>query len=184
MGAFFTNIHLRGASAEDVTKALKDIGATPAYLVQSSDRWTSAFPKCTEEQDMSVLTDITKLLSEKLQTWGLCCLVHDSDIFNYVLFKSGIDVDVYDSAPGYWSGEDVPPSGGNFSLLAQLLEDDHKIEDVEHILQSADTQDEFLFADDRWRRLAVCLGIDEDVASSGFEYLSTTDSDQRYALID
>jgi hypothetical protein len=176
MGASFTNIHIYSTQAEEVGKTLAQAGATPAYIGSSSSRWTSVYPEKSETQDADILKEVAASLSKLNATWGLASLVHDSDIFQYWLFKDGIEVDSYDSAPGYWQDEELPPAGGNVNILSQLIGDDCDKSAIEHVLR--DDEDEFLFAEDRCAGFAKCLGINERFSTVGFEYISSEGTDE------
>jgi hypothetical protein len=163
-------------------KQVRESEAAPAYVVRSSDRWTSIFPECTETQDLDVLKSITQSISKLSKSWTFGCLVHDSDIFNYVLFKDGVEMDCYDSAPGYFEGDETAPSGGNLEMLAGLCREKCSKEDLANILHSED-EDEYLFAELRWYKLANLLGIEEDHAAVGFEYIESDEGADKYQLV-
>ena len=97
MGTFVTNLHACGADRHAVIDALRSLNVVPAYVRGSPDNtWTSIFPEAAD-QDRPVIAFI----------------VHDSDIFLYWLCDSGKELDRYNSAPGFFTGEDMPPEGGN-----------------------------------------------------------------------
>src|SRR5262245_52734565 len=105
MGAFFTNLHARTVDATAFERALTTLGALPAYVSEPEGGWLSAYPELTESQDTDELDRLASALSQHLHCAVFAFLVHDSDIFRYVLFEDGKLRDVYDSAPGYFEGK-------------------------------------------------------------------------------
>ena len=117
MGSFITNLHVRGADQESIATALQSLRATPAYLSGGrGDAWVSVFPDGVD-QDSAALQTLGAELSQRLQRPVIAFLVHDSDIFAYMLFDKGKELDRYDSAPGYFSGENLKPTGGTIDVL-------------------------------------------------------------------
>ncbi len=60
-----------------------------------------------------------KRLSRTFQCGVFACLVHDSDVFYYVLYEDGKQADEYDSSPGYFNGKSLPPQGGAPGVLVR-----------------------------------------------------------------
>jgi hypothetical protein len=97
MGSFYTNVQVKSDEPEAVMSAVEGCGALPAYVSRKAHNgWTSVYPKATESQDGAVLADIASKLSQALSTGAVGMLVHDSDIFQYVLCENGSKVDQYD----------------------------------------------------------------------------------------
>src|SRR5690349_10224754 len=118
MGTFVTNLHVRDADRHAVIEALRSLDAIPAFVrVSPEDTWTSIFPEAVD-QDQAALSEMASNLSKALNRPVIAFLVHDSDIFLYWLYDGGKELDRYNSAPGYFTGEETPPEGGNPDTLA------------------------------------------------------------------
>jgi hypothetical protein len=134
MGSFITNLHVRGADHESIVAALQSLRATPAYLSAGrDDAWISVFPDGVD-QDAMALQKLGTELSRRLQQPVIAFLVHDSDIFVYLLFDKGEELDRYDSAPGYFSGEDLKPSGGAIDVLMRYCSKATSVEQLTRLL--------------------------------------------------
>src|SRR5215510_10381380 len=118
MGAFVTNLHVRDADRNAVIAALRSLDVVPAYVRGSPDNtWTSIFPEAAD-QDEAALSEMARSLSKVLNREVIAFIVHDSDIFLYWLCANGSELDRYNSAPGYFTGQETPPEGGNPDMLA------------------------------------------------------------------
>lgn len=112
MGTFVTNLHVRNADPQSVIEALRSLDVVPAYVRGSPEStWTSIFPEAAD-QDESALSKMASGLSKALNRPVIAFLVHDSDIFLYWLYDSGKELDRYNSAPGFFTGKQIPPEGG------------------------------------------------------------------------
>src|SRR5262245_45629482 len=106
MGSSYTNIQVRSKDQQAVIDAVQNADALPAYVSPvSSTGWVSVYPRSTEDQDDEDLKQIANQLSQNLNTGVFGLLVHDSDIFMYVLSENGTLKDQYDSDPGYFDGK-------------------------------------------------------------------------------
>jgi len=120
MGSSYTNIQVRSRDFERVVDSLRKTSTLPSYVSKPCDRgWISVYPRATESQDPKILRSIAESLSRDLETGVFGLLVHDSDLFFYVLFEEGRLADEYDSDPGYFDGSNVAPSGGNMQAVAR-----------------------------------------------------------------
>jgi hypothetical protein len=120
MGTFLTNLHVRGEDQDAVEMALADADGLPAFVSDARGGWISVYPEPTESQDLAVIDDVASGLSKALATTVIAFVVHDSDVFFYQLCERGVVRDRYDSAPGYFDGEDRPPEGGDPAALLPL----------------------------------------------------------------
>jgi len=150
MGTFVTNLHARDADRNAVIEALRSLGVVPAYVRDSPEStWTSIFPEAAD-QDQAALFGLARGLSKALKRPVIAFIVHDSDIFLYWLYDKGNELDRYNSAPGFFTGEEVPPEGGNPDKLAafcppgtpierlmQVLHPEKKTVDVETAVKEA-----------------------------------------------
>lgn len=120
MGSSYTNLQVRTRDYDRVVSILRDGNALPVYVSKPCDRgWISVYPRGTENQDPQLLRALAQRLSKDLETGVFGFLVHDSDLFWYVLFENGKQSDEYESDPGYFDGEDVGPSGGNMRAVVR-----------------------------------------------------------------
>src|SRR5579883_1596598 len=118
MGSSFTNIQVRTKNADAVKAALEKAKILPAFVAARAESdWVSVYPRETESQDGETLKRIANELSREVNTGVFGVLVHDSDIFMYVLCENGQLIDEYDSDPGYFDGRNVMPSGGKMEAL-------------------------------------------------------------------
>ncbi len=131
MGSSYTNLQLRTRDFERVVSILQDENILPAYVSSACERgWISVYPRSSESQDPRILRSLAVSLSKQLDTGVFGFLVHDSDLFWYVLCESGRQVDEYESDPGYFGGEDVSPSGGNMQAVARYCVPGTTIKDL------------------------------------------------------
>ncbi len=91
----------------------------PAYS-RGSEHWLGIYPSATDEQNEADLVTAAKRLSAEAKTRALAILVHDSDVLMLLVFENGVEVDSYNSCPGYFDGGSRKPKGGNLSQLASL----------------------------------------------------------------
>jgi hypothetical protein len=176
MGSFYTSIHVRSETREDVLQAIRDCKLQPAYVsVRPHAGWFSIFPKSTEAQDQNLLRKLTGDLSKQLNSAALGMLVHDSDIFWYVLCEAGKVADVYDSDPGYFGGSERPPSGGDVVKLAKYCVPNTSVIELKKILLTRN--DETFSGDYLAEQIGQRLGLPEEFYSNGFNYLEQEDCD-------
>jgi len=117
MGTFVTNLHIRDAERNAVIGALRSLDVVPAFVRGSPEHtWTSIFPEAAD-QDQAALSEMASTLSRALNRPVIAFLVHDSDVLLYWLYNGGKELDRYNSAPGYFTGEETPPEGGNPDAL-------------------------------------------------------------------
>ncbi|WP_316181009.1 hypothetical protein [Bradyrhizobium sp. SZCCHNRI1009] len=134
MGSFITNLHVRDAAPRAVIEALKSLGVVPAYVRGSpADAWTSIFPQAAF-QDEAGLSALALALSSALQRPVIAFIVHDSDILLYLLVDDGKQRDSYNSAPGYFTGENLPPEGGEPEALATYCRADNATDQLSRLL--------------------------------------------------
>ena len=100
----------------------------------------------------------------------LAVLNHDDDILFYHLYERGAKTDEYCSTPGYFSGEDSPPSGGDARKLCRAFESPNT-DGVEAILHPTD-EDRPAFAVEQHDALTRALGAPDYAVGVGFTYVS------------
>ena len=172
MGAFYTNLTVRGPSRDQVISALGDRRAFVSGTVNSC---TVVLDEACESQDMQILSELAARLSSRLSCPVLAVLIHDDDVLCYELWKQGDRLDQYNSRPGYF--EDVPegdrPSGGDAAILAKAfgVADPAPIESI--LRKGGD--DKFTFESDRHQELVSALGIPDFAVGAGYTYAEAGD---------
>jgi hypothetical protein len=135
MGAFYTNITLKGPEGHAVLDVLRK-NHRRAYVFQGQASFTVVFEAEIEGQDEKLLCRLTRLLSLELECPALGVLNHDDDLLIYYLYSRGQEKDRYNSTPGTFTGVDKPPAGGKAALLIEAFELNCKPERVADILHS------------------------------------------------
>lgn len=105
MGNFYTNITLRGASHDRITRLLSAWGER-AYVSPMLNECIVVYPASTESQDVGLLNALAARLSTEASCPALAVLNHDDDVLAYWLFVRGRLLDSYDSSPGYFGDLD------------------------------------------------------------------------------
>lgn len=168
MGSFYTNVTLRHEDQQAVAEALRELERT-AYVTPPAHGAIVVFDQATDENDPEELARLTALLSGRLRCAALGVLNHDDDVLVYVLCENGRERDRYDSRPGYFSGEDAPPSGGDADALRAAFGagDRAELERVLHPRGEGPT-----FATDQHQALVAALGTNGAAVGTGYGYVS------------
>src|SRR6266704_6543459 len=153
MGNFYTNVTLYGA---DRTKALALLKGRNAAVSPTVREFTIVWDEECETQDERILEALTKRLSHELDCPAWAVLNHDDDVFLYVLFARGEELDRYNSCPGYFDGSNSEPEGGKSTLLAKAFGVESAAKSIERILRA---RDEYAFALERHQALIGALGM-------------------------
>ena len=171
MGNFYTNITLRSHQAR-VIEVLEREERT-AYVTPTVNGCTIVCDEECDEQDTDVLEELAALLSRELSCVTFAVLNHDDDVLIYWLYENGTLSDHYDSAPGYFSGDDDEPSGGDAYRLCRAFGVPDQVAEVEDVLRTPSfSEDEhYLFAIERHLDLIEALGIPLFAAGIGYTYL-------------
>ena len=185
MGAFYTNITLRGPDREQVAQCLKQMKRT-AYVSPTADGFTVVYDKETENQDDADLMGLASQLSAAFECPALAVLVHDSDVLAYWLFEEGTLADEYNSAPGYFEGlARTHPAGGNPEKLCAAFAAHDAVESVADIFRAVrsrgvggDRSEGYVFVEDLHQDLTQALGMPSFAVSTGYRYLETGDRPQ------
>lgn len=170
MGSFFTSVHVRHPNKKVVMKAVDTTQCVPAFVTDAENGWVTVFPQMTENQDYDLLINVTKALSRELKTPTVGTLVHDSDIFKFVVCEKGQVIDEYDSCPDYFDdSEQSTPTGGNPETLAAIsTSGTTTAANFTELLK-----EEVTFAEDLAVEFARLLGISGDVATVGYTYAAS-----------
>lgn len=170
VGSFYTNVTLVGAPAKKVTRWLSRRGRSG--FVASDDRYTVVFDQLAEAQD-GTNAALARDLSSEFRCPTVAVTNHDDDVLYVDVYDSGMHVDHYDSAPGYftWDGEGDPPEpeGGRAVELARLFGAD-AYENVEEVLRAA-----YDFEHDRHLALISSLRLSPLAHGAGYDYLAAGD---------
>jgi hypothetical protein len=174
MGAFYTNLTLRGPNLETVLSYL-NAEQTSAYLAEPQPGTVVVYDEVSDEsQDDAALMALAERLTRQFDCGALAVLNHDDDILAFWLYEKGAQLDQYDSCPGYFTGEEAPPAGGDAAALCRVFGvDAAKAAELETILRTA--PEGYVFASGRHEDIVDVLGLPDCVVSFGFRYLSTGD---------
>lgn len=164
MGSFYTSLTVRGADREDIVQAMK--GRTAA-ISPAFDGYTVVWDEECEKQDQVIIERLTLQLSKQVGSSVLAVLNHDDDILWYVLCSPEGKLDEYNSAPGYFEGNELPPAGGDAHVLAKTIAVNASEENVRRVLHNT----EYVFASERHSALLEALGMPV-VACTGYNYVA------------
>ncbi len=170
MGFFYTNIVLQGPSQQDVVAHLTNLGRT-AYVSPTANNITVVYDRECEDQNEAVLEEVGGSLSRHFRCPALVSLVHDSDLYMYLLFADGEPVDAYNALPDYFDDEQPSaPTGGDARQLCAAFGVEHAVAEVHGLLHpEGDGDDEdWLFGEDLHAELAGLLGFPPFAAEVGY----------------
>jgi hypothetical protein len=167
VGNFYTNYTLRGPSQQAVSAAL---AGRSAIVTPVKDNSVVVFDEESDLQSAEVIAKLGSHLSIALGCPVLAVLNHDDDILFYQLYEGGSQTDEYCSAPGYFSGADAPPTGGNALKLCAAF-GSSATEAVEPILHPPDGE-RATFAFEQHDALVRALGLSDYGVAAGFNYVS------------
>jgi len=172
MGASFTNCHARTSDKPSCVKALEGLIHSRALITDAKNGWITAYDETSESQDIEELRRLGQGISAKLKTAVFCFLVHDSDIFVYLLYDKGKFVDQFDSRPDYFgpvTEEHRKEWAGNFNRLVKLARRGTTVEKIRKVLETHQIVEE-----DRAAQFAGLMGIEQRRAREGFKYARET----------
>ena len=171
MGNFYTNITLRAATQERVAQA---VAGRTCYVSRELDGHVIVADERCDEQLTPELTALAEQLSSGLGVRAVAVMNHDDDVLWLQFFDRGSSLgDEYVSAPGYSSGEESPPTGGDSTAIAQAFGIPERGSEVERILR-ADSA-EYAFAFERHSELFRVLGLPDAAAGVGYTYIADGD---------
>ncbi len=168
MGNFYTNYTVRSTDQAAVASALSGRSAMITPVLNGS---LVVFDEESDSQSPGVLTELGARLSKSLRCPVLAILNHDDDILVYELHESGVKTDAYCSAPGYFGGEDAPPSGGDARKLCAAF-GSAKIDEVAAILHPPDGERP-TFAVQQHAALVDALATSSYGVGMGFTYVAS-----------
>jgi hypothetical protein len=190
MGSFFTNVQVStGERAAEEVRAgivaalrerareagleeddsLSDEEAERVILIAplGPEPWIAVYDEVAEGQDHDVLQELGAALS-RAGNASVTVLVHDSDVLETHLYRSGVHVDRYNSYPNY--GDEDPdkerePVVGNAPLWQPVLTNGATPASLRAAWETHDT-----FAEDALARIAKQLGWSEERCMDGFRF--------------
>lgn len=124
----YANIILSAADCDEVVLYL-DSKHCPSF-VYAADEHICVFPKQGQ-----FIHAIAESLSITFACVALAVSVTDDSVFTYLLYDGGELIDDYDSCPGYLTGQNLPPNGGNAELLALKFGVPDAVSKLEDILR-------------------------------------------------
>lgn len=159
MGAFITNFHVMSHSSNMTTEVMREIAKSGFHVTSMKKGWVSVFDE-SANQEPKEMKRIASELSARLQTAVVAFLVHDSDIFLYLIYDRGRCVDEYNSTPDYFEEVDekeMQRTAGEPEVLLRYATEGTMMSQLRDVLDRArfDT-----FAEERMCRLAALLGVD------------------------
>jgi ankyrin repeat protein len=172
MGSFFTNYHVRNANAAACAKALTTLISSRALVTDAKNGWTTVYDERSESQNIEVLRELAKGLSSKLKTAVIAMMVHDSDIFVYLIYEKGKLIDQFDSKPDYFgpvSEAQKKEWRGDFAKVIPYAKKKASIQDFKRAAEK-----EIVFEEDRAGEFSQLLGIEQSHARTGFKYVQET----------
>jgi hypothetical protein len=168
MGNFYANHAVATGDTHAVADALDSRGRR-AYVAGTSGI-TFVYDERCDAQDLDELRRVAELLSRDCGAPVLAACNHDDDVLWLALAEDGRVVDVYESRPGYFEGEDVPPRIANVKRLCLAFGVASAAAEVERLL--AKSHATFIVEVDRHRALLRALGIESDAGLFGYRYVS------------
>jgi len=159
MGNFYVNLTLRAADAEQVTRALEDLGRD-AFVAGPAEGWMIIYDALCDTQSEDEIVDLGQELTRRLGAPALAVLNHDDDVLACWLFAGGRLLDRCESPS---SGK---ARGGDAPLICATLGVDASAADVERALRAPRT-----FAIERHLELCALLGLPQAPAGLGFRHV-------------
>jgi len=131
MGNTYHNIVLRGAEQAAVIAAVERLRQA-AFVTPIIEGHIVVYPEAYQGIWLAAR------LSRELHGPAFSVAVYDDDVLVYDLFADGVQTDHYDSNPGFGTGRQLPPEGGNAELLCAAfgISPEHAPE-IEAILHSS-----------------------------------------------
>ena len=168
MGNFYANHVLPTANADDVAAVLESHGRR-AYIAGVAEA-TFVYDEQCDAQDLDELRRFAELLSRECRVPVLAACNHDDDVLWLALAEQGRTVDVYDSQPGYFEGEQAPPRVANVKRLCLAFGVTGAANAIEALLEQPHS--DFVVEVERHRALLRALGVDSAAGLLGYGYVA------------
>lgn len=144
-------------------------------ITNPQNGWITVYDEASEPQDIKELGRLAKGLSSKLKSAVFSFMVHDSDIFVYLLYENGKLIDQFDSNPDYFgpvtNAHRKKWIGHSEKLLKYALRGT-TAETIKKLLAKPQ-----LVEDERAVEFAQLFGIDQHRSRLGFKYAKEESSD-------
>ncbi|HXT14211.1 MAG TPA: hypothetical protein VN706_01190 [Gemmatimonadaceae bacterium] len=168
MGNFYANITLRAADTAAAVAALTHLRRDAWVASDAGD--VVVFDKACDDQDIHALEQLTIALSDRLHCSALAACNHDDDTLTLLLAASGTLLDRYDSNPGYFEGENLPPAGGDAKQLCTAFGVRGQIRELRRVLHADHSQ--FVLEVDRHRAMQAILALPPTLSFLGYRYVA------------
>src|SRR5262249_54774873 len=177
MGASFTNYQARTTDADGCAKALVGIIKARALLTEAKKSWITIYDEKSESQDLAELQRVAKALSAKLATEVFAFLLHDSDVFIYLLYQNGRLIDQFNSNPDYFgpvTAAERRKWAGHFEKLTRFARAKTSADAIARTLAK-----KHVFHEEMVGNFAQLMGIDQERACAGFRHRAESGSSLR-----
>jgi hypothetical protein len=167
-GSFYSNIVILSIENEKILPVLLQMGLTAYYIFKNGT--AVVFEEKIDGQDIKYGMNLTAKLSKILNTIAIYSINHDSDVLAIIIFKNGQLIFLYNSDPGYFAGEDIPPQ---IEKLDELLLEYKNIDKNEfmNILTA-----EEVFADDIHKKIVELLDLPPYSVGYGYNYIEEAET--------
>jgi hypothetical protein len=166
-GSFYSNIVVLSVNAENFVPSLLQMGITAYYVLKNNIG--VIFEDKIDEQSIEYGAILSKNISTIFNSITVYTTIHDSDVVFMYIYKNGQLIFSYNSAPGYFNGDDLPPQIENIDKL--LLE--YKDIDKEEFINVLNSNE--IFADDLHGDIARILDLPPYSVGFGYTYLNDID---------
>src|SRR6188768_4085222 len=106
MGNFYVNHSVKTSNPVAVANLLR---GRRAIVTAPVNGWVLVADEEAGFQNISVVEQLSQMLSSSLKTYVFAVLNHDDDVLLYNLYWDGTRIDTYNSAPHYF--DDTPQKG-------------------------------------------------------------------------
>jgi hypothetical protein len=172
MGQFYANIALKTNDLDLVEHELATLGRDALVVRQGSI--TMVYDRRCDDQDIDELARLSRSLSERAECVALASCNHDDDVLLLILCDRGMEVDQYDSTPGYFegdagdAGDAGDPSGGDAGQLCAAFGVPKRARDVDQLLRR--THRATVVEGERHHALALALELPPELVMLGYRY--------------
>lgn len=171
MGNFYTSFTVRSTARDKILEVMK---GRKGAVSPTHRGYTVVWDAECESQDDRIISVLGLRMAKTVAAPVMAALNHDDDVLMFWLYSPEGKIGEYNSAPGYFEGEDQPPSGADAELFVKIMvpcaTDDFRkdlLEPTDSILQSR----EYVFAFERHRELLAATGL-PIFAATGYKYIS------------
>jgi hypothetical protein len=165
MGNFYANITVKTDAVDPLIELLQ-ANQSDAYVLPVAN-FIAVFDRACDEE-IFPLEPLTALLSQRFTTTAFGVLNHDDDILAYMLYRDGKKLDDYESRPGFFTGTELPPAGGDAKILSSAFEQPTAGPALHAILHPPELP---LLALEQHRQIVAALGLPKELIGFGFRYI-------------